>query len=313
MGVPGDFNLDFLDYIYQVDGLKWIGNSNELNASYAADGYARIKRVPGCLVTTHGVGELSAINGIAGAASEHVPIIHIVGQTRMVMQEQHLMIHHSIGSSPDHQIYNKISQPLRYSAAELHEERERAPAAIDRAIRDAFIHHQPVYIFFPIDMTNQEVPESLLNTKIDLVPPINTRNEDAAVQEIVEALYNAKNPSIFIDYLTHSFGRSETQALVDKLDLPIYASHMGQGCVHEDHPKYAGLYNAAISTPGVPEAFEACDFVLAVGWLYVGSLQTGKRCADLMSLAVPRIATPDTSLARCLSRNGSIFRTIMSS
>ena len=34
----GDFNLAFLDLIKQVDGLKWSGNCNELNAAYSADG-----------------------------------------------------------------------------------------------------------------------------------------------------------------------------------------------------------------------------------------------------------------------------------
>ena len=65
-GVPGDFNLTLLDHIYDVEGLEWVGNTNELNAAYAADGYARTMHGAGCLVTTHGVGELSALNGIAG-------------------------------------------------------------------------------------------------------------------------------------------------------------------------------------------------------------------------------------------------------
>lgn len=46
-GLPGDMNLGLLDYLYEVGGLHWVGNSNELNAAYAADGYSRIKGVPG--------------------------------------------------------------------------------------------------------------------------------------------------------------------------------------------------------------------------------------------------------------------------
>src|ERR1700761_3786765 len=80
-GCPGDYNLNLLDHLYTVDGLNWVGNCNELNAAYAADGYARSRGLPGVLVTTYGVGELSAINGIGGAHSEFVPIIHIVGTT----------------------------------------------------------------------------------------------------------------------------------------------------------------------------------------------------------------------------------------
>jgi len=33
------------------------------------------------VVTTYGVGELSALNGIAGAYAESLPVIHIVGNT----------------------------------------------------------------------------------------------------------------------------------------------------------------------------------------------------------------------------------------
>lgn len=41
-GLPGDFNLNLLDEITSVEGLTWVGSSNELNAAYAADGYARV-------------------------------------------------------------------------------------------------------------------------------------------------------------------------------------------------------------------------------------------------------------------------------
>lgn len=70
-GVPGDYNLAFLDDVIAHENVEWIGNCNELNAAYAADGYARIKGIA-ALITTFGVGELSAINGIAGSYAENV-------------------------------------------------------------------------------------------------------------------------------------------------------------------------------------------------------------------------------------------------
>ena len=56
------------------------------------------------VVTTMGVGELSALNGIAGAYTEHVKVIHIVGTTPTHAHEKHLMIHHSLGLNPDHRV-----------------------------------------------------------------------------------------------------------------------------------------------------------------------------------------------------------------
>jgi len=53
-GLPGDFNLSLLDKIYEVDGLRWAGNANELNAAYAADGYSRVKGLA-CLIQLSGL------------------------------------------------------------------------------------------------------------------------------------------------------------------------------------------------------------------------------------------------------------------
>ena len=50
-GVPGDYNLQFLDRVIAHSALGWVGCANELNAAYAADGYARIKGA-GALLTT---------------------------------------------------------------------------------------------------------------------------------------------------------------------------------------------------------------------------------------------------------------------
>ena len=73
IGVPGDFNLSFIEQINEAEDIEFVGACNELNAAYAADGYGRQSGV-GALLTTYGVGELSALNGIAGARAEHVPM-----------------------------------------------------------------------------------------------------------------------------------------------------------------------------------------------------------------------------------------------
>lgn len=54
-----------------------------------------------------GVGELSALNGVAGAYTEQVKLIHIVGTTATHVQAKRLMIHHSLGPNPDHKVSGK--------------------------------------------------------------------------------------------------------------------------------------------------------------------------------------------------------------
>jgi len=77
-GVPGDYNLGLLDAIAARPGMEWVGMATEQGAGYAADSYARLRGL-GAVVTTFGVGELSALNAIAGAYAESAPVVHIVG------------------------------------------------------------------------------------------------------------------------------------------------------------------------------------------------------------------------------------------
>jgi indolepyruvate decarboxylase len=41
-GVAGDFAFPINDAVVNSKAMRWVGSSNELNAAYAADGYARV-------------------------------------------------------------------------------------------------------------------------------------------------------------------------------------------------------------------------------------------------------------------------------
>ncbi len=109
-GVPGDFAFPVNDAICEDPKMRWIGCCNELNAAYAADGYARIKGV-GAICTTYGVGELSALNGIAGAYAEHLPLFHLVGTPNMAAQSSHALMHHTLGNG-EYNLFQRMTEPV---------------------------------------------------------------------------------------------------------------------------------------------------------------------------------------------------------
>lgn len=114
LGVPGDFNLRFLDHVIDHPKISWVGNANELNAGYAADGYARVNGLSAVL-TTFGVGELSAINALAGAYAEYAPVLHVVGALARQVQESGQAIHHIFGEgdfTAFRQVAEKVSTPV---------------------------------------------------------------------------------------------------------------------------------------------------------------------------------------------------------
>ena len=95
-GVPGDYAFPINDAVEVHPRLTWVGCSNELNAAYAADGYARSCGAA-ILCTTYGVGELSAINGVMGSMAERLPVFHLVGTPSQRIIKQGLICHHTLG------------------------------------------------------------------------------------------------------------------------------------------------------------------------------------------------------------------------
>lgn len=224
LGVPGDFNLNLIDHVYNVPDLRWVGTCNELNAAYAADGYARTRGVPGAVVTTYGVGELSALNGITGAYSEFVPLIHIVGTTSRDMQKNHVRIHHTLWNDKwDHTTYQRMSEPVRSDAAFVTEE-GNAAELIDRVMESAVKTRLPAYIYIPIDVPDLLMDAAPLSRPLDLLPRNTGREaeEDEVVKEIVRVLGQAADPSIIVDMLVHRFGLiEETKKLIEYVDAPV--------------------------------------------------------------------------------------------
>jgi len=108
-GVPGDFNLELLQQMEDGGYLKWVGTCNELNASYAADGYARLNGMA-ALIVTNAVGALSAINGVAGSYAEHVPVVCVCGSIPLKSIERGLGMHHTMADGTWDRFLNAYAQ-----------------------------------------------------------------------------------------------------------------------------------------------------------------------------------------------------------
>lgn len=262
-GVPGDYNLTALDYLEKC-GLHWVGNCNELNAGYAADGYARVNGIA-ALVTTFGVGELSALNAIAGAYSEFVPIVHIVGQPHTRSQKDGVLLHHTLGNG-DFNVFTRMSAELSCSIARLNETHEAA-TLIDHAIRECWVRSRPVYLTLPSDMVVKKIEGERLKTPIDLSLPSNDpEKEDYVVDIVLKYLHAAKNPVILVDAcaIRHKV-LDEVHDLVVTSGLPTFVAPMGKGAVDETHKNYGGVYAGDGSNAGVKEQVESSDLVLSIG------------------------------------------------
>ncbi|KAJ5376036.1 pyruvate decarboxylase [Penicillium cosmopolitanum] len=264
-GVPGDYNLTLLDHVIP-SGLEWVGNCNELNAAYAADGYARIKGI-GAIVTTFGVGELSAINAIAGSYAEMAPVVHIVGTPVRALQEKGVKLHHTFcsGSKRDYELFAEMYAKVTVAQADL-VDIEHAPGEIDRVIRECILQSRPVYIQLPMDLVDAKVPVSLLDQELDLKPAVNDVALQSGVCDIlVHRIMGAKQPLILVDGGTSRYGLSKlTEALVKVTNFPTTTTPFGKGIMDETLPNFHGIY-ATVGDHDYTSYVNSCDLIINIG------------------------------------------------
>ncbi|EXJ77177.1 hypothetical protein A1O3_10335 [Capronia epimyces CBS 606.96] len=264
-GVPGDYNLTALDYI-EPAGLSWVGNANELNAGYAADGYARIRGVS-ALVTAFGVGELSAINAVAGAYAERAAVIHIVGAVPTHVQEQGLCMHHSLGDG-NFRVFADMAANITVAQANL-TDAETAAAEIDRCLRECVLQSRPVYIELPTNMVKARVSAAGLASPIDrslLVPANDEAVEDSKADLILGKIYASKQPFIIVDGFTSRYGiRDEADELVRVTGFPTSTTPFGKGIVNETYPNFHGIYAGMAGKQIYMPWARGCDVVIRLG------------------------------------------------
>src|SRR4051812_18711535 len=146
-GVPGDFAFRLDDAVARSGSIRWVGCSNELDAAYAADGYARAR---GCsmLMTTYAVGELSALNGVMGAKAERSCVFHVVGMPTMRHQRLRKVVHHTLGDGTFQNFANISAQAACVSAVITPDNCVRE---MERVIAKARAESRPAYILVAAD------------------------------------------------------------------------------------------------------------------------------------------------------------------
>ncbi|HHR5325166.1 TPA: alpha-keto acid decarboxylase family protein [Salmonella enterica subsp. enterica] len=270
-GVPGDYNLQFLDHVIDHPTLRWVGCANELNAAYAADGYARMSGA-GALLTTFGVGELSAINGIAGSYAEYVPVLHIVGAPCSAAQQRGELMHHTLGDG-DFRHFYRMSQAISAASAILDE--QNACFEIDRVLGEMLAARRPGYIMLPADVAKKT---AIPPTQALALPVHEAQSgvETAFRYHARQCLMNSRRIALLADFLAGRFGlRPLLQRWMAETPIAHATLLMGKGLFDEQHLNFVGTYSAGASSKELRQAIEDADRVICVGTRFVDTLTAG--------------------------------------
>lgn len=292
-GLPGDFNLSLLDEMLAVDGLCWVGSTNELNAAYAADGFARVGRRVGAFVTTYGVGELSALNGVAGSHAEDVPVVHIVGMPSRSSMDAGAPLHHTFLDGDFRRFERMSAEIVAHRTVLDTDDPDELTGEIDRVLRGALESSRPVYIGVPLDVATARVPAAALAT------PLRAPESDAqAVAEFAEALRrrfdDVDRACLLVGPKVHRCGQEDAiEAVADLPGVQVATQSGSKAVLDETHPASLGTYLGATTRSGTArEAVDTASPLVMVGTVHsdftTGFFTHGYDPAAAVELAVDR-------------------------
>ncbi|TDM39822.1 alpha-keto acid decarboxylase family protein [Macrococcoides goetzii] len=267
-GVPGDFTLAFLDDVVRHDKIEWIGNTNELNAAYAADGYARVKGLA-AVSTTFGVGELSAVNGIAGSYAERVPVVKIAGGPSSIAQQEGRYVHHSLGEGV-FDAYSKMYEHITCATTTLTV--ENAQTEIPRVINAAIRERRPVHIHLPIDVALTEIEV----TDAPVAYQHAAKDVSQYIEAVKERLSKAKQPVFIVGHEINSFDlHDKLEQLADLTNIPVAQLSLGKSAFNEENNKYLGIFDGKIAEENVRNYVNNSDCIINLGAKLTDSATAG--------------------------------------
>ena len=270
--IPGDYNLVLLDELLKNKNLTMINCCNELNAGYAADGYARACGLS-ALVVTYSVGGLSAINAVAGAYAEDLPVIVVSGAPNTNSENENQRLHHTL-AEVDYDYVRKTFERVTAFAVTIHHLAD-APVQIDRAIEAALSTRKPVYIEIACNIAGLEISAPSNRTFDSSFRSDGGALEDA-VAHAAEFLNAATKPVLVAGPRIRSWGAMGAfRVLADASGYAVACMPNAKGFFPENHKHFIGTYWGPVSSPGCGDIVESSDAYLFAGPIFTDYATTG--------------------------------------
>lgn len=282
--IAGDYTAEFVTNYVGPSAIQVIEEVNEVNAGYAADAYARLNGISAACFT-YSAGALCAVNAVAGAYVERVPMVLINGspsiQKRQTIEQTPFVAHHMVKGNTDFAIFDQIT----VSAVQV-DNPELAPNMIDLALTRCISEKRPVYIELLEDMVSQPCtpPQSRIAPFKSIC---DNQMLEQATDLITKRLKAAKFPLIWLGPEIDRFGLQDlAKSLIDKFNVPYATEFMAKAVLSEEDSQFIGVFDGDSSASETIAAFQKSDFVLALGiWLSdINSLGDGVNFYDNICL-----------------------------
>ncbi len=290
-GLPGEDHLRLLDALDGA-GLRYVGARDETSAVIMAATEAQASGVPGVVVVTIAPGLTNALNGIAHAYLDRVPLLVITGQH--APERAPLIVRQLLDN---HRLVDGLAKWTATASARIHQVLAKA---LDTALAPPC---GPVLLELRDDVASQAVRDSASDWPVlqaqrrtIRVGGQATESEHERLTDVRRVLASAHRPAIVVGGCpTDPATRPAILSAAHGLCAPVFASPSALGCLPPDEPWFAGTFmNGNLER----DVLGQCDVILTIAldakdffngpWRYQATVVAVNTAADTQRFAPAR-------------------------
>ncbi len=272
--VYGAANGDLIDAFTRNNKIQYIATMHEQAAGFAAEGYAKIKRLPGLAIVTSGPGATNLVTSVANCYYESIPCIFISGQINSKFLRPHKSIRQVGFQETD--IVSVVKPVSKYATM------IKNPKNIKYELEKSYLlsnsgRKGPVFLDIPLDIQKAEIHvkklkgiEKNFNKKI-----FNTSKIKNSVKKYLRDLKKSKRPAFLVGggaQLTNS--ASKILKIAEILNIPCFPTWNGMDTITSDFKLYGGRVGT-YGGPGRNLGIQNCDLLLGLGTRVSGRITGG--------------------------------------
>ena len=220
-----------LDEIYKTQKINIITMHHEQGAAFAADGYARVKRLPGVAMATSGPGATNLLTAIGSCYYDSVPAIFITGQVNTHELKGDRNIRQLGFQETDIVQMAKPITKFCIQVTSVEEIEDVLNKAFDMAMEP---RQGPVLIDIPMN-----IQRSIMEAKNTYEPKDEIKKDFLEIERLVEDIQKASRPLILTGRGVISENAMDlVRRVSEKFNIPVVSTLLGLGSLSHNHENY---------------------------------------------------------------------------
>lgn len=256
--LSGGMITHLLDSIEAIKTISIVTMHHEQGAAFAADGYARVKKIPGVALATSGPGATNLLTGIGSCFFDSVPAIFITGQVN---------VHELKGSKPIRQLgfqetdVVSMAVPITKACYQVHD-----AALLPQILEEAYLtaisgRPGPVLIDIPMNIQRASVEDLTGDSKY----PVGSDIDQQVFHTIHQFLSAAKKPCILAGRgVLSSDSKKLLNQFLEIVQIPVITSLLAVDAVAFNNPLRAGFIGS-YGNRWTNLSIGASDCILVIG------------------------------------------------